>query len=111
MTIAQGSDIPDEVYLEIIHFLRCRYASQNPKFHIYSQGDVKPFEERFGYSDTVFHIDAAIEETFSSMVLADVLVTSASSFSYVAGILSEGAVYYIPFWHPPLPNWIVLDGN
>ncbi len=107
----QGPDIPDEVYAKIIKFLRCSYASQNPLFHIYSQGDVGSFEERFGSSDTVLHINESVEETFSSMVLADVLVTTVSSLSYVAGILSEGTVYYIPFWHPPLPTWTVLNMN
>jgi hypothetical protein len=43
------------------------------------------------------------------MVLADILVTGASSFSYTAGLLSEGIVYYIPFWHAPLPHWTPVD--
>ena len=43
------------------------------------------------------------------MVLADVLVAGASSFSYTAGILAEGTVYYTPFWHEPLPHWISIE--
>ena len=52
-------------------------------------------------------INESIEDTFTSLVLADVLVISKSSYSYIAGILSEGIVYYQPFWHSPLPNWKV----
>jgi len=101
----EGADTPDSVYLRIIHLLRELYASENPLIHIYSQGDIEAFKNTFGADDVVFHIDESIEQTFTAMVFADVLVTSRSSFSYVAGILSEGVVYYIPFWHPPLPHW------
>jgi hypothetical protein len=55
------------------------------------------------------HINESVENTFTGMVLADVLVTAASSLSYTAGILSEGIVYYIPFWHVALPHWISIN--
>lgn len=32
---------------------------------------------------------------------------SRSSFSYAAAILSDGVIYYQPFWHPPGDKWIV----
>jgi hypothetical protein len=108
-TRPEGCDIPDKVYLKIIDYLRDIYAWRRPLFHIYSQGDYKTFEGCFNASDMVCHINGSVEETFSSMVFADVLVTSASSLSYVAGMLSDGVVYYIPFWHSPLPHWKVLD--
>jgi hypothetical protein len=104
-----GPDVPDRVYIRAIELLRRNYSTQNPLFHIYSQGDIKNFKGSYAAADVVFHLNESIEDTFSSLVLADVLVTSASSFSYIAGILSEGAVYYIPFWHPPLPSWVVLE--
>jgi hypothetical protein len=104
-----GTDAPDDIYLKIINYLRDFYCLKNPLFHIYSQGDVGIFEKIYKCSDVVFHINETIEDTFSSMVFADALVIGSSSLSYVAGILSEGTVYYVPFWHPPLPNWIVLD--
>ncbi len=44
------------------------------------------------------------------LATADILVTSKSSFSYLAGILNvAGIVLYHPFWHYPLPDWIVTD--
>jgi len=103
-----GTNTPDSIFIKIIQFLRDLYCSKNPQFHIYSQGDIEAFKKIFPEDDIVLHINESIEETFSAMVLADVLVTSRSSFSYTAGILSEGIVYYIPFWHPPLSNWIPL---
>lgn len=103
-----GTDVPDEVFLDVIGALRKLFASKNPLFHIYSQGEKERFTQ-FYAPDIALHLDESVEDTFISMVLADVLVTSPSSLSYVAGLLSEGIVYYIPFWHRPLPHWISVD--
>ncbi len=104
-----GADLPDRIYLNILCYLRKLYSSQNPQFHIYSQGDLGTFLDIYGASDVVFHINESLEQTFSSLVFADVLVTSLSSLSYTAGFLSEGEVFYLPFWHPPLPTWTILE--
>ncbi|MFA6066646.1 MAG: hypothetical protein WC707_05700 [Candidatus Babeliaceae bacterium] len=103
-----GANTPDNAFLYIIRRLRTIYAAKNPLFHLYSQGDSESFKA-FTAHDTVLHINDPVEETFTAMVLADVLVTGASSFSYAAGLLSEGTVYYIPFWHNPLPHWISVN--
>jgi hypothetical protein len=104
----EGTNISDSLYLEIINKLRKIYSEKNPFFHLYSQGNVENFKS-FISSDVFLHLNESIEDVFISMVLADILVTSASSFSYTAGILSEGIIYYIPFWHSPLPNWININ--
>ena len=88
----------------IIQRLRGLYAARNPVFHLFSQGPSVQFA-RYESPDTVLHVNESVESTFTAMVLADVLVTGATSFSYTAGLLSEGTVYYIPFWHAPLPDW------
>jgi len=103
-----GADIPDDYYLKIINKLRVVYSSKKPIFHIHSQGSRENYQ-RYASPDIVLHLDESVEDSFTQMVLADVLVTSPSSFSYVAGILSGGIVYYMSFWHPPLPDWIPLD--
>lgn len=103
-----GADTPDVIFLNIINYLRTAYAPQNPLFHIHSQGELESFRA-FNAADIVLHLNESIEKSFTQMVLADVLVTSRSSFSYAAGIISEGTVYYIPFWHAPLPQWISIE--
>lgn len=105
----EGTDIPDDVYLKIIKFFRNAYAPEHPLFHIYSQGEVEIFQKIYQGDDIIFHIDESIENTFTSMVLADVLVIGASAFSYAAGMLSEGKVYYFIDYHKPLPNWIKFN--
>lgn len=103
------TDVTDEVYLQILEDLKNKYAEKNYLIHIYSQGKLSDFEETFGGDDTLLHINESLEDSFIGMVLADVLVTSVSSFSYCAALISEGEIYYIPFWHPPLPGWNVLN--
>lgn len=100
-----GTDTPDNIFLNIINKLRIIYASKNPLFHIYSQGSNEDFQ-KFNAPDIILHLNTSLEDAYIPLVLADVLVASRSTFSYTAGILSEGIVYYIPFWHSPLPHWI-----
>ena len=105
---AAGTNTPDSIYINTIDALREVFSSKKPLFHIYSQGDIEKFENGFKADDIILHIDESIEQTFTSLVMADVLVTSGSSFSYTAGLISDGTVYYLPFWHPPLPHWIPI---
>ena len=46
--------------------------------------------------------------TFEHLCKADILITSKSSFSYVAALYNENAILYTTFWHNPLPNWKIL---
>jgi hypothetical protein len=103
-----GTDAPDRLFLDIINQFRVMHYSENPLFHLYSQGNSENFEA-FQAPDIILHINKSIEDTFLGMVLADILVAGASSFSYTAALLSEGTVYYIPFWHAPLPHWISVN--
>lgn len=107
----EGADTPDAVYLNTIEMLRSELHAESPLFHIYSQGNESDFRDKYRGDDMVFHINASTEDTFAAMVLADVLITSGSSYSYTAALLSEGTVYYLPFWHPPMPHWKIIDQN
>ena len=51
--------------------------------------------------------DVAVIDTFIGLVAADILITSRSSFSYSAAIISDGEIYYQQFWHPPGDKWII----
>lgn len=101
----EGSDVPNGYFKKIMGRLKNKHRQKKLIFHIYSQGEEINFSELQG-ENVVFHLNKSIEETFASMVLADILVTSAGSFSYAAALISSGIVYYRPFWHNPLPHWI-----
>ena len=77
-------------------------------FHIYSQGDISKFK-KFANDDVYFYLNDSICDSFIGMVSADILVTSASSLSYIAALISDNEIYYLPFWHNPRKNWIKND--
>lgn len=104
-----GTSVPDAVYVKLISELRQKYLSKPYVFHIISQGNMDSFRDKFPGDDIVLHINESLEDSFTSMVLADVLVTATSSLSYTAGLLSEGEIYYLRFWHLPLPHWHVIE--
>ena len=104
------SDYPlDATYLSIISKLKNNFQGQTLNLRIYSQGLQSEFDAYKGIENLTLHLNGPVEETFTEMATSDVLVTTGSSFSYVAGLLSDGDVYYIPFWHPPLPHWKITE--
>jgi hypothetical protein len=103
LRISTGNDY----YLRIMEWIRWEYGSRDIQFHIYSQGDVADYA-CFVSPDTELHINTDLCKSFIEMVAADILVTAFSSLSYVAGLLSEGKVYYHNFWHKPRSSWIII---
>ena len=76
----------------------------SPEMNSLDDFDVIPNLRKFVNGDPI--------EALEAMATADLLMMSRSSFSYVAAILNaEGIVIYHPFWHSPLPEWIVATEN
>jgi len=98
----------NEYFLNVINNIRNKHAEKELRFHIYSQSNIRSNFDCFIREDTELHIDEDICSTFMGLAAADILVTSASSFSYVAGLLNFGTVVYCPFWHPPAPGWVTI---
>lgn len=96
----------NEYYLNIMNKIRAKYSEREIMFHIYSQGYLEDFS-KFISSDTQLYINHDLIETFMGMVAADCLVTSPSSLSYVAALISDGEIYYRKFWHSPRKEWII----
>lgn len=101
-----GTDTPDIYYLNIIDSIKNKYRDKPLKIHIYSQGKEDNFSI-YKNDDTIFHLNEDIQNTFLGLVYGDILIMSRSSFSYTAGLLSNGIIYYEKFWHPPVYTWIV----
>jgi hypothetical protein len=112
-----GEEYTNEYYIQSILKIRGTYMKYDPnnriQFHIYSQGKPEKFanlcEHPILGKDVMMHLDDNTEDTFVGMTLADILVTSASSYSYVAAFLSDGDIYYTDFWHKPCSWWNKLD--
>lgn len=94
----------DKYVINLIENIRKKYKEKNPTFHIYSQGDINRFNN-FLDKDILLHLNTDIKETFLSFVSADILCTSASTFSYTAALLSNGKIYYHDFCCPPFSSW------
>lgn len=106
-TRLEGADIENNVF---INWILKNYNKEGVKIHIYSQNtfDKKGFEV---FNNIEYHIDETVEDVFTQLVLADVLLMSPSSLSYVAGLLSNGEVHYMKFWHGKLKNWKELGDD
>ena len=107
-TRIEGADTPMEYYFNIINTIKEKYINNDKSllFHIYSQNDISDYDN-FDKTNIQFHLNENMFDSFIGMVAADILVTSRSSLSYTAAILSDGEIYYTPFWHPPGEKWIV----
>ena len=106
----EGADTPDSYYISVMATIQQMYSeTEKPiKFHIYSQGALDNFND-YKIFPIELHLEDDTFESFKGMVFADILVTSASSMSYVAGLLSNGTVVYKPFWHPPRKHWLLVN--
>lgn len=94
----------DEYFLNVIKQIKKEHSDVK-KIKIYSQGDEISFSNFLDYN-VELHLNESVEETFINLVFSDILVLSKSSFSYCAGLLCNGTVYYLPFWHKPKSSWI-----
>ena len=101
---------PNEYYVRIMNEIRAKYNGNQLQFHIYSQGILDSFK-CFESNDTVLHINEDLFSTYTGLVAGNILVTSASSLSYSAALISNGIIYYLPFWHPPLNSWIICENT
>jgi hypothetical protein len=102
-----GANTHLKYYFDIIESLKKTILTDKQLiFHIYSQNEVSDYDE-FGKEGLCFHLNESLFDTFTGLVAADILVTSRSSLSYSAAILSDGLILYQPFWHPPDEKWII----
>lgn len=99
----------DDKILDLIDLLQSslQHLSPQPEFHLYSQGSAEAFE---AYAQRGFqmHLDDDALNDLLAMSQADILVIAKSSFSYVAGLLTQGLVIYEPFWHAAPAHWISM---
>jgi hypothetical protein len=101
---------PNSYYLNIMNSIREKYNNLDKEllFHIYSQGNIENFQD-LDRNDVKFYINYDMIESFIGMVSSEILVTSPSSFSYIAALISDGKIYYKPFWHNPRRGWNICN--
>jgi hypothetical protein len=102
----EGADTILEYYFDVINKIKQKYSDKELLFHIYSQNDISEYDN-FDKTNVIFHLNDSLFDTFTGLVASDVLITSKSSLSYSAAILSDGEIYYQTFYHVPCNKWIV----
>lgn len=100
-----GSDTPDDYYLNLMDHIRGLKFDKPVHFHVHSQGFPMMFSRYMENPDVTLYLNVDYRISFTQMVAADILCTSASSFSYAAAILCEGLVYFKTFWHNNPKHW------
>lgn len=106
--------LPVAYYVNVLDSILIKIPGmENLVISIFSNGDDRLIKENFSkYTNVKFEFKLDDYSTFESMVSADILVTSKSSFSYVAGFFSLGTVISPKdFWHeyPEKESWYQAD--
>jgi hypothetical protein len=112
-----GEEYPNDYYMRSLLTIREKYmkydSNNRIQYHIYSQGSEAKFAEFRSHDilgpDIMLHINDSNEDSYLGMTMADILVTSASSYSYSAAFFCDGDIYYTEFWHKPCSWWNKLD--
>ena len=112
-----GEEYNNEYYIRSLLTICDKYSKIKPDhvitIHIYSQGATERFTDFVTHpllkENIILHLNDGNEETYMGMAAADILITSASSFSYSAAFVSDADIYYTQFWHKPCSWWNILN--
>lgn len=108
-----GEEYTNAYYARSFLTIREKYPNKRIQFHVYSQGTDDKFADLLTHDiigrDIILHLNESNEDTYLGMTLADILVTSASSYSYSAAFFCDGDIYYTKFWHTPCSWWNQLE--
>jgi hypothetical protein len=104
--------VRNEVMLRHIVRLRSAMApfGRPVTINLYSEGIVADFQA-FADAGCNLHISEDAFETFHNMVTADILMIAHSSFSHLAGILSQGIVLDHRVRAVQFPGWLHRRGS
>lgn len=81
-------------------------------FNIFSQGDLADFQAFDCLTNVHYRLDYDVFASFHYLAMADVLVGSPSSFSYLPSLFSDGVkIFRSPFWHdlPDELEWVRFE--
>lgn len=106
-----GRYVPISTIKKIIEGITLKYIDKKFKIHIFTEitDDNKDEFSIFSNDENIKIFNDNVIDTINHMIYADVLIMTKSSFSYIAGLYNKNIVYYTPFWHNPLKNWIDIQ--
>lgn len=94
-------------YMPNSHYQRLidKYMRPDARVAIFSQEDSYESFDEFEEKGYELHLDHPMEEVWQTIVTADVIILSRSSFGLLPSLVTKGTVVYTPFWHKPLRGW------
>ena len=108
----------DEYFISLMEKLNKEKTEKPYKFYIITQSKTAKrgfrmkspknmFDnfKKLDHLNTELLIDGCPFFDFHHLISADVLITSKSSFPYVAGLFTNGRVIFNKFWHEPKSYW------
>jgi hypothetical protein len=98
----------DETLRGHIESVGKQYGTDPEVFIVTENPDVQ-FREKFEDCTIISEKDPV--KVIRLLASADTLIMGKSAFSYVAGLLSKGIVYYEAYWQRPLPSWRALPAS
>ncbi len=105
--------LDNSYFINIINIIKSQ-IDDNIDIHLFSQGNIADFSDFAKINNVIYHLEADEYQTFHNMIVADILIVSPSSFSYFAGIISQGLkIVKYPWLHelPEDSEWIRSDEN
>jgi hypothetical protein len=98
----------DELVLSRLRRVIDEIGPERATVRLFSQGKPEDFAA-FTDLGVQLHLDDDVFESFHHFVRSDVLFTAKSTFSYLGGVIGGNVCLYEPFWHPPLPGWLMPE--
>ena len=107
----------DEYFISLMEKLNQEDTKKPYKFYVFSQNKTAKRGFRMKKKGDIFEkyrnldlnvelmIDGCPFFDFHHLLMSDVLITSKSSFPYIAGLFSKNRVIYSDFWHEPKTYW------
>ena len=100
-----------ERYLSNKHFLMVieKYYQPGARVVIFSQEESYESWDEFKNKGYELQLDGEITDAWKTIVSADLVILSRSSFSFIPAMVAKGKVIYTPYWHKPLRRWVHVD--
>jgi hypothetical protein len=98
-------------YLPNLHYrnLIDQYYQPGARVVIFSQTTSHESFEEFSDKGYEVSLDDELDKIWRTIVTADVVILSRSSFSLIPAVVARGTVIYTPFWHYPIRDWVRVD--
>ncbi len=104
----KGRFTPNSQILTVVETVlaEIKNAAIDPEIHIHSNGHAEELNDFLKFPNVHLHPQAPALQAFTDLATADILISTQSDFSMLAGIYCPNIVICDPRHRAPLPCWI-----